>query len=463
MRTARIVLGVAIAVILAGDAFAFTQVGKNKYPSKWDSRVAGLVNFVEDTRHLRFKHPVDVEFLTESEYRNQNRTEEGDLSDEEKADLKNFEGQAHALGLISSDTDLLKQLNTLGSDATLAYYDDQDEKMVIRGTELSVSMRVTIAHELTHALQDQNFDIGREFKSDGAASFFDALVEGDATRVENDYVDSLSEADQNTYYDEDDTSRSDAGKVLADVPPALVTLFGAPYDLGEPLVELIVDQRGTAGLNKLFRVPADSDEGLIDSFAALDGEHAKKVKRPALKAGEKKIDDGDFGAVPLYVVLSSFIDPHVALTAVDGWGGDSYVGYRKENRPCIRIDFEGDTPNDVVELTNAFTQWKAAFTENTVQISSTPDRVELDACEPKVVPKPRADAGEAIALPVTRLALLNELSANDVPRKLAECVTRHILESVPLATLNSDSDADAQRVFGVAQQIARACNAGQLT
>jgi hypothetical protein len=114
-------------------------------------------------------------------------------------------------------------------------------------------------------------------------------------------------------------------------------------------------------------------------------------------------------------------------------------------------------------MTNALTQWKAAFTENSAQISSTPDRVELDACEPNVVPKPRADAGDAIGLPVVRLQLLNELSSNNVPRKLAECVTRHVIATVPVATLNSDSQADAQKVFGIAQQIARACSAGQLT
>jgi hypothetical protein len=120
MRTARIVLGVLIVVILAGDAAAVTQIDKSKYPSHWDSRVAGLVNFVEDTRHLRFKHPVEVEFLTDAEYRKKNQTSESELSDADKKDLKTFEGQAHARALISKDTELLKQLNTHGSDATLA-------------------------------------------------------------------------------------------------------------------------------------------------------------------------------------------------------------------------------------------------------------------------------------------------------------------------------------------------------
>ncbi|MEY2473659.1 MAG: hypothetical protein QOK28_2988 [Actinomycetota bacterium] len=456
-------LGTVIVVILIGDAAAYTHAEKHPYPSRWDSRVARLVSFVEDTRHLRFKHPVAVEFLTNAEYAKLNQTDEGELSADEKKDLRTFEGQAHALGLISKETDLLKQLNTIGSDATLAYYDDVDEKMVIKGTQLTVGMQVTVVHELTHALQDQNFDIGRQFDSDGAASFFDALVEGDATRVENAYVDSLSDADQNKYFAEDNASRDNADHALADVPPALLSLFGAPYDLGEPLATLVVDERGTAGLNVLFRTPADSDEGLIDAFAALDKEHAKKVKPPALKAREHKTDSGDFGAVPWYVVLSSFIDPHTALTAVDGWGGDAYIGYRKDNKPCIRIAFEGDTVNDNAEMATALAQWKSAFTENTVQVAATPGRVELDACEPNVVPKPRADSENALELPATRFQLIDLFASNDIPRKLSECLTSHILTTIPLDKLNSDSQAEQAAVFSAVQQIRSGCSSGRLS
>ncbi len=51
-----------------------------------------------------------------------------------------------------------------------------------------------LVHELTHALQDQNFDLGKRFdeldkaddaNSSAASSGFDALVEGDARRIED--------------------------------------------------------------------------------------------------------------------------------------------------------------------------------------------------------------------------------------------------------------------------------------
>ncbi|HVV38528.1 MAG TPA: hypothetical protein VHC63_18105 [Acidimicrobiales bacterium] len=462
-KPARVVLAVVVAALLAGDVAGYRHATRSQYPSHWDARVADLVKFVEGARHLRYDHPVPVEFLSEAEYKKQNGTSPDQLSAADKRDLRTFEGEAHALGLLGRDVDLVKQLNTLGSSGTLAYYDDQAEKVVVRGTKIDVATRVTLAHELTHALQDQNFDISRKFSTDGANSFFDALIEGDAVRIENQYVDSLSRSEQNEYYREDDAERSKAQDELAGVPPSLLQLFGAPYDLGEPLTRFVVEQQGVAGLNKLFRHPADSDEGLLDALAATSGEHRQKVAVPALQPGETRTDKGDFGVVPWYVVLSSFVDQPTALAAVDGWGGDSYVGYRKNNRPCIRIAFQGDTPNDNAEMTNALNQWKAAFTENTVQVVAMANGVQLDACEPNVVPTPRADAANSMELPATRLELLDVFVQSNVPAKTADCMARHIVTTIPLDKLNSDSNADQQQLFNIGQQIGRACASGQLS
>ena len=47
----------------------------------------------------------------------------------------------------------------LGSD-TLAFYDPRTQDVYVRGTDTTApATRVTLAHELTHALQDQHFDL----------------------------------------------------------------------------------------------------------------------------------------------------------------------------------------------------------------------------------------------------------------------------------------------------------------
>ena len=82
---------------------------------------------------------------------------------------------------------------------------------------------------------------------------------------------------------------------------------------------------------------------MFNANATLNAQKAKKVSAPVLSPDEEENDSGEFGSISWYLVLASFIDQRVALAAVDGWGGDSYVGYRKNNRTCISLAFEGDT------------------------------------------------------------------------------------------------------------------------
>jgi hypothetical protein len=454
-----LVLWVVIVLLLGGNIVALQQIETDTHPSAWDPRIDTLVSFVEDKRGLDFDHPVRVRFLTDAEYIKEQTTDESDLTADETRDLTLFEGQAKALGLISGDTNLLEDINAIATGGTVAYYDHEAEEMVIRGTELTVGLRVTVVHELTHALQDQAFGLDREFESDGAQSFFDALVEGDATRIENEYVTSLDQAERSAYENEPDDGSEDA---LAEVAPALLQFFGAPYALGEQITALIVDEKGQRGLDRLFRTPPDSDEGLLNAFVALDGgQRVKDVSAPTLSPDEEENDSGDFGSLAWYLVLASFVDVKTALTAVDGWGGDAYVGYEKAGKSCIRIAFVGDTANDTTEMTNALNQWKAVFTENTARVTPSEGRVELDACEPDVVPAPRDGAEVALTLPVARLAFVGAV-LGQAGRPLAECATRHFIAALPLEALSNPTDATQQQLFAIGQQIGQGCVTGAL-
>ena len=94
-----------------------------------------------------------------------------------------------ALGLVEGDVDLFDKSNELQGKGIIGYYSYEDERLRVRGTELTPAVESTIVHELTHALQDQNFDLGKRFEeldkaddanSSAASDGFDALVEGDA-------------------------------------------------------------------------------------------------------------------------------------------------------------------------------------------------------------------------------------------------------------------------------------------
>ena len=104
-----------------------------------------------------------------------------------------------AIGLIDGDVDLFEEINELQGGGVIGLYSFKDEHIRIRGKKLDPAVKSTLVHELTHALQDQHFDIGKrmeEFDEDdestSSESAYQAVVEGDAQRVETKYRESLS-------------------------------------------------------------------------------------------------------------------------------------------------------------------------------------------------------------------------------------------------------------------------------
>src|SRR3954454_6853889 len=144
---------------------------------------------------------------------------------------------------------MLSASNSLNDDGTLAVYNPGDKRVRVRGTEMTPALRVTLVHELTHAAQDQHFDAGRHLDTQGEAAAFRALLEGDAMRIEDRYIDQFSDDERKAYEDQADKDFSDSEAKLTDVPPAVTAYFAAPYTLGRQLVQLLDDQGGNSAVD----------------------------------------------------------------------------------------------------------------------------------------------------------------------------------------------------------------------
>ena len=81
-----------VLVILGGVAFYMgTRQEGPHYPKEWDSRVLDIVSFDEKERGLTFKHPVEIEFMSEDDFKAKVTTSDADLSDEDKAQMDQYE------------------------------------------------------------------------------------------------------------------------------------------------------------------------------------------------------------------------------------------------------------------------------------------------------------------------------------------------------------------------------------
>lgn len=376
-----------VAVFLVGIVVVVVRRGDDGFahPDRWDPRVADLAAFVEAERGLEFDHPVYVDFLSPSAYTDEATTSEDDLTDADRDELDRYAGVLRALGVASGELDLFTAYNQVSDGGTLAFYDPTDRRVRVRGTEMSVGLRVTLVHELTHALQDQRFDLNRLYSEDLDSSrsvAFRGLVEGDALRIEDAYVTAELSPDEQDDYDAEFAEQVEQGETaIADVPPFVSAGFGVPYLLGQPLATMLANEGGNAAVDDALRDPPTTEEHLFDPASFLAGEGDEDVDLQ-LDDDLEVEDDGPFGAPSWYLVLAERIDPMVAFDAALGWAGDAYATFERDGATCIRAAFAGDEAADETAMADALDAWSAALPGGTVEVLELDGHPGFESCDP---------------------------------------------------------------------------------
>ncbi len=452
--------GVGVAVVLVAGLTAAVLEGPEgpRYPDAWDPRVADLADFVARERRLTFEHPVFVDFLDDEAFRRTVVAGDDDLTVEDRDDLEQGTQLLRATGLVPGSFDLLESSNQLTGEGILAYYDSMAERITVRGTELTPGLRATLVHELTHALQDQHFDLSRvgALPTDSANNALRAVVEGDALRVEQGWSEQLAPAERNAL----DAERlaEVEGTETSGVPGALSAFFSAPYELGAPFIDVVHSERDQAGLDEALRVPPTTEEQLLDPFAYLENDEALVVEAPAPAEGAIGHQEGDFGALTWFIVLAEHLDPRRALAAVDGWGGDAYVAFERDGRACVRSAFQGDTDAETDEMEAALVEWAAAVPATDASVIRAADTVVLDSCDPGGAAAPGGGAANAVGYPVTRTYITLGALAGGLPIERARCVGNAFVQALPVAEL-ADLDSLLNDPDALAEQSQRATQA----
>jgi hypothetical protein len=165
-----------------------------------------------------------------------------------------------ALGLLPPDVSLTDlYINLLGSQVAGLYNPDTKTLYVVsRSGQLGGAEKTTFAHEFTHALQDQNFDLGTLHLDEigqGDRSFARlALVEGDATLSMSYWqIQNLSQAELGQILAAAGSDPST--KVLLDMPPILRETLLFPYIQGLSFVQGLQGGGGWEGVDAAFTKP----------------------------------------------------------------------------------------------------------------------------------------------------------------------------------------------------------------
>ncbi|HEX2849169.1 MAG TPA: DUF6782 family putative metallopeptidase [Acidimicrobiales bacterium] len=334
---------------------------------KLAAALPGLMRFVAQARGLPFTKPVKVTLQSDSAFVRTFQKEQLRDTASRRDELAKTEKVFEALGLIGRDVNLQKAVDSLYSAGVAGYYDPQKKALFVRGDKLTPMVRITLVHELTHALQDQHFRIDRpdlDKRDDESSTGLTGLVEGDATRIEDEYRQGLTEAEQKQ--DETEESSAAAG-IDPTTPRVLIYLLAFPYIVGPDFTKAVVAQAGQGRLDTAFEEPPTTSEQLMHPDAFLAGDGPKDVRAPVVPNGRKKIDEGVLGELGLLLMLEPTVGQAAAQTAAAGWGGDRYVAYATGNRTCVRATITMDTANDTGELRSALERLASSRRGVTVQ------------------------------------------------------------------------------------------------
>jgi hypothetical protein len=352
----------------AGDVGGGWQDAEPATREEIEAAVAEISAFVEQERELEFVEPVEVELAEDDEFRERLLAD----FDEDVDELRDTGVFLEGLGLIEPGTDVVEAMRSLLGGGVVGFYDPETKQLVVRGAALTPYVRTTIAHELVHALDDQHHDLDRPEYDDADDEIgfgLSAVAEGDARRVESAYRDTFDEAERSDALAEE---MSLGGEMdLAAVPPVLLDLIGAPYLLGEPFVEQLVDEGGEAAVGEAFAEPPRTSEQVLDPERYLAGEPAVEVAAPDVPG--EVVDEGVMGQLMVTLVLTERLGAEEARTAAGGWGGDWAVAWRDGERACVTFAIVGDDAAETEELAAAFERWAAEQPDAAVTPGAAPD------------------------------------------------------------------------------------------
>jgi hypothetical protein len=286
------------------------------------------------------------------------------------------------IGLIPASFDLPSFLVDLLGEQVVGFYDDDLKRMALIGeaSDLSPDERITFAHEYTHTLQDQHFDLKQlnppDAENDDRSLAVQALVEGDATLLMGLWAEqhlTRSERDEAARSGGDDTALRQAPLVLRQE-----LLF--PYTDGLRFVRRLYDQGGYAAVDQAFRDPPGSTEQILHPEKYLQRQEPNVIELAStdqiLGPEWTDVSSNTMGELDLRVLIEQFTDRQTANRAAAGWGGDRYrLVERSDGQLAFILQTSWDTATDADEFAAALGQGlRKRFGADRAD-SSTGDRV----------------------------------------------------------------------------------------
>jgi hypothetical protein len=370
-------VGLAAAALAAPADTQLTQ-------AEAEASVTAVVPELQKIRGFAFRDKVPVTVIDDRKAREYALARFRRLTPEAK--LRADQSAFRLLGLVPADLDVLKTLLDVLEEQAGGYYDPGTKSFYLLADMPKEMTALLAAHEMTHALEDQRYDIdGRLAKviDDDDASFaLSALVEGSATIASAVYVSKAVAAGRLDPDKVGNAGQTVPTERLNAMPEVLRRQLLGPYVLGMSFLARGRVEDLQAGFPKddvdaAWARPPRSSEQILHPEKYWNPSRRDDPKRVAmpnpsgiLGKGWVRSGSGVLGELTLGSLVGARTPEPAELASGDfpwtnaaasGWGGDRYEVWTRGDSVVVVVVTVWDTETDAVEFAAALPRDRANF------------------------------------------------------------------------------------------------------
>lgn len=247
--------------------------------------------------------------------------------------LRATEITLHKLGLASADFRVRSFIIKLLTEQVAGYYDPKTREFYLADWIDLDGQRPVMAHELTHALQDQHFNLRRFEKwpkhDSDAELAAHALVEGDASLVMEQYL-ANNPIRLFSFIKSMVLGGSGSTEQFDKAPRVLRETLMFPYLQGKTFASAAFKRGGWDEVSATYKKLPKSSEQILHPEKYFANDDPRKVAlrdiSAALGKGWKMADNDVQGEWGYYLLLDEFLKSgDESKKAAEGWGGDRYA------------------------------------------------------------------------------------------------------------------------------------------
>ena len=313
----------------------------------FDSKQTGLPIKKQVKRRLTSRDEV-VAYLTKH------------LKDEDVKRLQRSELVLKKFGLLPREFDMEKLLVDLLREEVAGYYDPKTKTVNLLDWVPLEEQEPVLAHELTHALQDQTIGLDKWMKK-GEKDLGEIKKDPTPEDIENDEIDDAREAviEGQAQAMMFQYALAPAGRSIADSPdlvegmeaetltgtPSTKVFNDAPIFMKESLtfpysygMDFVVKLMASGGKEKAFAAvlanPPHTTRQIMQPETYLSGEKIEPMRLPEFKRDFKdyiKFDIGAMGEFDVAVLIEQYAGKEVSKRMYPEWRGGYYYAARPKN------------------------------------------------------------------------------------------------------------------------------------